>query len=133
MIPAIDLFFIAFDSQFAGSLRAGQRGAAVMRLIQSAKLTGHDTYAYLKDVLTRLPGQRASLIHELVPRRWQPQTRLHHLVNMVSPRDYNASTSASRCIVTRAFAGYCCDEAVDDGRIRNLLLRATICAIQGKN
>jgi len=39
---------------FAGSLRAGQRAAAVMSLIQSAKLNGHDPYAYLKDVLARL-------------------------------------------------------------------------------
>jgi transposase/FtsZ-binding cell division protein ZapB len=59
---------------FAGSLRAGQRGAAVMSLIQSARLNGHDPYAYLKDVLTRLPTQRAILIHELLPHRWQPQT-----------------------------------------------------------
>ena len=36
---------------FAGSLRAGQRAAAVMSLIQSAKLNGHDPYAYMKDVL----------------------------------------------------------------------------------
>ena len=57
---------------FAGSLRAGQRGAAVMSLIQSARLNGHDPYAYLKDVLTRLPTQRASLIHELLPHRWMP-------------------------------------------------------------
>jgi hypothetical protein len=38
---------------FAGSLRNGQRAAAVMTLIQSAKLNGHDPYAYLKDVLAR--------------------------------------------------------------------------------
>ncbi len=44
---------------FAGSLRAGKRAAAVMTLIQSAKLNGHDPYAYLKDVLTRLPTQPA--------------------------------------------------------------------------
>ncbi|NMM12427.1 MAG: IS66 family transposase [Rhodoferax sp.] len=59
---------------FAGSLRAGKRAAAVMSLIQSAKLNGHDPYAYLKDVLTRLPTQRASQIHELLPHRWQPQS-----------------------------------------------------------
>jgi transposase len=59
---------------FAGSLRAGKRGAAVMSLIQSAKLNGHDPYAYLKDVLTRLPMQRASMIGELLPHRWQPPT-----------------------------------------------------------
>ena len=56
---------------FAGSLRAGKRAAAVMSLIQSARLNGHDPYAYLKDVLTRLPTQRASQIHELLPHRWQ--------------------------------------------------------------
>ena len=57
---------------FAGSLRAGQRAAAVMSLIQSARMNGHDSYAYLKDVLTRLPTHKASQIGELLPHRWQP-------------------------------------------------------------
>ena len=56
---------------FAGSLRAGKRGAAIMSLIQSAKLNGHDPHAYLKDVLTRLPTQPASRIEELLPHLWQ--------------------------------------------------------------
>jgi hypothetical protein len=55
---------------FAGSLRAGQRAAAVMSLIQSAKLNGHDPYRYLKDVLARLPTQPNSRIDELLPHRW---------------------------------------------------------------
>jgi hypothetical protein len=33
-----------------------------MSLIQSAKLNGHDPYLYLRDVLERLPTQRASRI-----------------------------------------------------------------------
>jgi len=57
---------------FAGSLRAGQRAAAVMSLIQSARMNGHDPYAYIKDVLTRLPTQRASQIANLLPHNWQP-------------------------------------------------------------
>ncbi len=57
---------------FAGSLRAGQRAAAVMSLIQSARMNGHDPYAYLKDVLTRLPVHKASRIEELLPHCWQP-------------------------------------------------------------
>ena len=57
---------------FAGSLRAGQRAAAVMSLIQSARMNGHDPYAYLKDVLTRLPTHKASRIVELLPHRWKP-------------------------------------------------------------
>jgi len=57
---------------FAGSLRSGKRAAAIMSLIQSARLNGHDPYAYLKDVLTRLPTQRASEITALLPHRWAP-------------------------------------------------------------
>jgi hypothetical protein len=38
-----------------------------MSLIQSARLNGHDPYAYLKDVLTRLPTQRASEIGQFLP------------------------------------------------------------------
>ncbi|MEY9335354.1 hypothetical protein ABH911_005665 [Pseudomonas protegens] len=59
---------------FAGSLRSGKRAAAIMSLIQSARLNGHDPYAYLKDVLTRLPTQRASEITELMPQNWQQST-----------------------------------------------------------
>ena len=58
---------------FAGSLRAGKRAAAIMSLIQSAKLNGHEPLAYLKDVLTRLPTQTAIRIDKLLPHRWKPQ------------------------------------------------------------
>ena len=57
---------------FAGSLRSGKRAAAIMSLIQSARLNGHDPYAYLKDVLMRLPTQRASEINKLLPHMWAP-------------------------------------------------------------
>jgi len=43
-----------------------------MSLIRSAQLNGHDPQAYLKDILTRLPGQRqrgiaASSLTEVFP------------------------------------------------------------------
>ncbi|MDY7565218.1 transposase [Pseudomonas sp. RTC3] len=57
---------------FAGSLRSGKRAAAIMSLIQSARLNGHAPYAYLRDVLTRLPTQRASEIAKLLPHKWAP-------------------------------------------------------------
>jgi hypothetical protein len=57
---------------FAGSLRGGQRAAAAMSLIQSAKLNGHDPYQYLRDILDRLPTHPASRIEELLPHRWTP-------------------------------------------------------------
>ena len=56
---------------FAGSLRAGKRAAAIMSLVHSARLNGHDPYAYLRDVLERLPTHPASRIGELLPHRWQ--------------------------------------------------------------
>ena len=56
----------------AGSLRGGQRAAAAMSLIRSARLNGHDPYAYLKDVLKRLPTQPNSRIDELLPHCWTP-------------------------------------------------------------
>jgi len=43
-----------------------------MTLIQSAKLHGHDPYAYLKDVLTTLPTQKNNAIDELLPHHWTP-------------------------------------------------------------
>src|SRR5207237_9710703 len=57
---------------FAGTLMAGQRAAAIMSLIQSAKLNGHDPYAYMKDVLARLRRQPARDIDDLLPHRWGP-------------------------------------------------------------
>ncbi|MGS0756606.1 IS66 family transposase [Roseateles sp. GG27B] len=56
---------------FIGSELAGERAAVVMSLLQSAKLCGHEPWAYLKDVLTRLPTQLNSRIEELLPHQWQ--------------------------------------------------------------
>ena len=57
---------------FAGSLRSGQRAANIMTLIQSAKLNGLDPYAYLTDVLTRLPTHKMKDIEDLLPHKWNP-------------------------------------------------------------
>ncbi len=57
---------------FAGSLRAGKRAAAVMSLVHSAQLNGHEPHTYLKDVLERLPTQPARRVGELLPHLWQP-------------------------------------------------------------
>lgn len=47
-----------------------------MSLIQSAKLNGHAPYAYLKNVLTRLPMQNNSAIEELLPHNWKPAIKV---------------------------------------------------------
>ena len=58
---------------FAGSMKAAERAAATMSLIESAKLNGLEPQAYLCDVLRRLPTQPNSKIHELLPTHWRPQ------------------------------------------------------------
>src|SRR5690606_25607182 len=60
---------------FVGSELAGQRAAMVMSLVQSARLHGHDPFAYLSDVLRRLPTQLNSRIEELLPHRWAAPTQ----------------------------------------------------------
>lgn len=57
---------------FAGSEMAGQRAAVVMSLVQSAKVHGHDPWAYLNDMLTRLPTHLNSRIDELLPHHRRP-------------------------------------------------------------
>jgi transposase len=42
-----------------------------MSLIHSAKLNGQDPYAYILEVLERLPTHPARRIEELLPHRWQ--------------------------------------------------------------
>ena len=60
-------------SPYEAYLRAGKRAAAIMSLIQSAKLNGHDPFLYLKDILSRLPTQPNTRINELLPHHWQPE------------------------------------------------------------
>jgi transposase len=45
---------------FDGRLGTGQRAAAVMSVTHTAKLTGHDSYRYLKDLIERLPMKRTT-------------------------------------------------------------------------
>jgi len=45
-----------------------------MSLISLAKMNGLDPYAYLSDVLERLPTQPANRVAELLPHRWHPTT-----------------------------------------------------------
>ena len=57
---------------FVGSQQAGERAANIMSLIESAKLNGHDPWAYLKDVFARLPTLKNADIASILPHNWQP-------------------------------------------------------------
>ena len=55
---------------FVGSPQAGRRAAVLMTLIESAKLCEVDPWAYLKDVLTKLPTWPNCRLGELLPHHW---------------------------------------------------------------
>lgn len=55
--------------------RFSQRVAVVMSLVQSARLNGLEPWAYLRDVLERLPTHLNSRIDDLPPHRWQSPRR----------------------------------------------------------
>jgi transposase len=57
---------------FVGSQPAGERAAVVLSLIESAKLNGHDPWAYLKDVFERLPTLKQRDLAQLLPHNWRP-------------------------------------------------------------
>jgi transposase len=60
---------------FVGSQQAGERAAVVLSLIESAKLNGHDPWAYLKDVFERLPTLKQRDLAQLLPHNWRPASR----------------------------------------------------------
>ena len=57
---------------FVGSSQAGERAATIMSLVESAKLNGHDPWAYMKDVLERLPTFNQRDLAELLPHNGRP-------------------------------------------------------------
>ena len=48
----------------------------MMSLIESAKLNGHDPWAYLKDVFERLPTLKQRDLQTLLPHNWRPVTNI---------------------------------------------------------
>ena len=56
---------------FFGSAEAGQRSAVLYTLVANCRLHGVEPYAYLKDVLTRLPQTTNKEVAQLTPRRWK--------------------------------------------------------------
>ena len=57
---------------FVGSQLAGERAAVLMSLIETAKLNGHDPWAYLKNVFERLPTLKNRDLAQLLPQNWRP-------------------------------------------------------------
>jgi hypothetical protein len=60
---------------FAGSDQGGHTAAVLYTMTQTCKRHQVDPFAYLRDVLTRLPGQAAERLEELLPQRWAQAQR----------------------------------------------------------
>lgn len=60
---------------FMGEAGAGQRGAVIYTLVETCRKRGVDPYAYLRDVLTRLPTLKNTQIPEVTPEAWAKSQR----------------------------------------------------------
>jgi transposase len=55
---------------FFGDAEAGQRGAILYTLVESCRRRGVEAYAYLRDVLSRLPQLTNWQIKDITPKAW---------------------------------------------------------------
>jgi len=55
---------------FIGDARAGQRSAIIYTLVENCRRHGLDPYAYLREVLTRLPNMTNHQIPQVTPQAW---------------------------------------------------------------
>ncbi len=58
---------------FVGSERGGRAAATHFSFIASCKMNAVEPFAYLVDVLTRLPSTPTAELRQLLPNRWKPQ------------------------------------------------------------
>jgi len=56
---------------FFGSQEAGARSAVMYTLIENCRMHGVEPYAYLKDVLERLPTTTNQQVAQLTPLNWK--------------------------------------------------------------
>jgi transposase len=60
---------------FIGEADAGQRSAIIYTLVENCRRRGLDPFAYLRDVLTRLPNMTNWQIPEVTPKAWAKAQR----------------------------------------------------------
>ena len=60
---------------FVGEAGAGERSAIIYTVIESCRRRGLDPYAYLREVLTRLPHMTNRQVPEVTPEAWSKTQR----------------------------------------------------------
>jgi transposase len=79
---------------FVGSTKGGQTAAVLFSFTSTCHRLGVEPWAYLQDVLTRLPGLPAERLAELLPDRWQA-ARQAAAATSAEPATDSASVSPS--------------------------------------
>jgi len=57
---------------FTGSENSGKTMAVLFSVVSSCQRNGHDPFAYLRDVLTRIADLPKECLADLLPDRWSP-------------------------------------------------------------
>jgi transposase len=61
---------------FIGEAEAGERSAILYTIVESCRRRGLDPYAYLRDILTRLPNSTNWQTEDLTPQAWAHEHQL---------------------------------------------------------
>ncbi len=78
-----------------GSPRGGQTAAVLMSFTSTCRRLGVEPWAYLQDVLTRLPGLPAEHLPELLPDRWEAARRAREVPSLAAPPSASDPSVAS--------------------------------------
>jgi transposase len=70
---------------FTGSERGGKTMAILFSLVQSSQRHGHDPFAYLRDILERLPNHPADRLADFLPDRWSLPKQVEARTTEVAP------------------------------------------------
>ena len=69
--PRLMVFKVIHPEPLKGEVPLSRLHESKRPLPSTAKLNGHEPWAYLRDVFERLPGHPNSRIAELLPHRWK--------------------------------------------------------------
>ena len=58
---------------FAGSHEGAKRAAIIYSLLGTCEKNGIEPFAWLKNVLERIPDHKANRLEELLPLNWKPK------------------------------------------------------------
>jgi hypothetical protein len=80
-----------------GSPRGGQTAAVLFSLTSTCQRLGVEPWAYLREVLTRLPTMPAGQLGDLLPHHWQAARQANMAISPASAADTFPPSAGSPC------------------------------------